>query len=248
MTARIIIDAATGLGETLTALLLHEAARAFEERGRFGLALPGGSVATTFFPVVARNADVLSGADFFWADERAVSQDDPESNYRLARVLLLDPLGVPPSRIHRMEADAEDLDAAAAAYEATLVRVLGSPGRLDVVLVGVGPDGHVCSLFPAHALLAETRRLVAPVIDSPKPPARRLTLTLPAIENAGLVIVAAFGPAKASAIGAALTDERSALPVAKVARRARRVLFLLDPAAGHLVPPSHANLGSRSPT
>jgi 6-phosphogluconolactonase len=147
-----------------------------------------------------------------------------------------------------MEAEADDMDAAAVAYEATMVQVLGPGGRLDVVLVGVGSDGHVCSLFPAHALLAETQRRVAPVFDSPKPPAKRLTLTLPAIEDAGLVIVAVVGSAKAPVIAAALTDGQSALPVAEVTRRARRVLFLLDPAAARLVPTSHANLEVRSST
>jgi 6-phosphogluconolactonase len=248
MAPQIIIDAATGLGEALTAVLAREATRAFDERGRFGLALPGGSVATTFFPVIARDAGVLSDANFFWGDERAVPPDDAESNYGLARALLLDPLRVPPSRIHRMEAEADDIDAAASAYEAMMVQVLGAGGRLDVVLAGVGPDGHVCSLFPAHVLLTETQRRVAPVFDSPKLPAKRLSLTLPAIEDAGLVIVAAVGSAKASVVATALTDDQSALPVAEVTRRARRVLFLLDPSAARLVPSSHANLEVRSST
>lgn len=230
MTPHVIIDSIHGLGTALSRVLQREGERALRERGRFGVALPGGSVATTLFPLIAREARFLSKAHFFWGDERAVPADDPESNYAAARPLLLDPLGVPPDRVHRMEAERDDLAAAASAYADEMTRVLDG-GGLDVVLVGVGPDGHVCSLFPGHALLDERTLPVAPVFDSPKPPARRLTLTRPALEAAGLVVVAAMGASKARAVAAALDDDASELPVALVKRGAQRALFLLDPQA-----------------
>lgn len=126
-----------------------------------------------------------------------------------------------------MPADATNLEAAARAYEAELVRVLGNPPRFDIVLLGVGPDGHVCSLFPGHAALLEVSQRVLPIADSPKPPPRRLTLTLPALADADIYI-AAFGAAKADVIREALATPASPLPVARAARAGRSAVFLLD--------------------
>ncbi len=127
-----------------------------------------------------------------------------------------------------MEADAADPEAAARAYAVTMVRILGAPPRLDLALLGVGPDGHVCSLFPGHPLLLEESRFVAVLDDSPKPPPRRMTLTLPALAAAELVVVAALGRSKAEIVRAAIEEPSSALPVARVARRARRCIFFVD--------------------
>jgi len=132
----------------------------------FALALPGGSVAETFFPPLAEAPLDWREVEWFWCDERAVPPDHPESNFRLACELLLSRVPIDPARVHRMKAEADDLDAAAAEYEAELVAVLGGPRRFDVVLLGVGPDGHVCSLFPGHH--EESSRLVIAVTDSPK--------------------------------------------------------------------------------
>jgi 6-phosphogluconolactonase len=143
---------------------------------------------------------------------------------------------MPPERVHPMPADAPDLERAAAAYADEMVRILRSPPRLDLVLLGAGPDGHVCSLFPGHPLLREEGRFVAALEDAPKPPPRRLTLTLPALAAAELVVVAAFGEAKARALREAAGDPESSLPLALVLRRTRRALILADPAAAALRP------------
>jgi 6-phosphogluconolactonase len=216
------------LADVLANRLEDEARRAMTERGRFALALSGGSVATSFFTRLARASLDWSRVDFFWGDERALPPDHPESNYGAARRLWLDPAGVPPERRHRMPADSADLVRAAATYATELDRVVGSPPRLDVALLGMGPDGHVCSLFPGHPLLKEERRTVAPIFDSPKPPAERLTLTLPALSTARLVVVAALGEAKADAIRRAVGAPACDLPVALVLGRAARALVLLD--------------------
>jgi 6-phosphogluconolactonase len=134
-----------------------------------------------------------------------------------------------------MPADGADLEKAARAYEADLVSALGTPPRLDLALLGVGPDGHVCSLFPGHPLLRERTRRVAAIEDAPKPPPRRLTLTLPALWDTELLVVAALGETKAAAMGEALTDPASLLPVAQAIRGARRVAVLLDPPSGRLL-------------
>jgi 6-phosphogluconolactonase len=196
------------------------------------LAVSGGSVATTFFPRWAAETTVDWGStDVFWADERAVSPTDPESNYALARSLWLDPARVPAGHVHRMPADGPDLAAAARDYDAELCRVVGDRPVLDLVLLGMGPDGHVASLFPGHALLGETSRNVAAVVDSPKPPPRRLTLTLPVLTAARVVVIGAFGASKADIVRLAIEDAESRLPAALVARGAPRAVWLLDAAA-----------------
>lgn len=199
----------------------------FQELGRLSLALPGGSAAEILCPALVRARMRWRDVDVFWGDERAVPPDHPDSNYRIANERLLSRVQVDPARIHRLPGEAPDLEAAAREYEKRLVRASGAPPHLDVVLLGVGADGHVCSLFAGHPALDERSRLVVPIVDSPKPPPRRLTLTLPALAGA-LVVVAAFDASKTAAIGAALHDRASRLPVALAARAARRSLFLLD--------------------
>jgi 6-phosphogluconolactonase len=242
MVPEIVVDSPSHLTDTLVSLLEAEGRRSIARHGVFAIALPGGSVATTAFPRLARLDFPWSSSEIFWGDERAVPASDPESNYGLARSLWLEPTGVPNERIHPMPADAADLEAAAEAYADELVRVLGSPPVLDVALLGMGPDGHVCSLFPGHPLLREEKRLVAAVVDSPKPPPRRLTLTLPVVAAAGLVIVVATGAAKAAALAEALEDPASPLPVALVLRRCQRAAVLMDPEAA-----SRLSASRRSP-
>jgi len=206
------------------------AADALRERGRFSLALPGGSVAQAFLPRLARAAVDWARTDLFWGDERAVPAEHPDSNYGLARTLWLAQASLPAERVHPMPAQAADLSAAARGYESEMAQALGTPPALDLALVGVGPDGHVCSLFPGHPLLAAPG-FVAAIFDSPKPPPARLTLTLPALAAARLLVVAAFGAAKAEVMREALGDPASSLPVALALRRSSRALVLLDPAA-----------------
>jgi 6-phosphogluconolactonase len=231
MLPEVIADGNENLPGRMAALLEGEYRHALAARGRFTLAVPGGSVADRFFPRLARLPLDWSKAAFFWSDERAVPADHPDSNYGAARARWLDPARVPDSSVFRMPADAPDLDRAAAEYEAVLLRECGTPPRLDLVLLGVGPDGHVCSLFTGHPLLQEETRWVAAVEDSPKPPPRRLTLTLPTLAAASLVVVAATGAGKAAVVKAALEQPESQVPLALVVRRARRVVFVLDPAA-----------------
>lgn len=228
---QVSVEPLPALVRRLAGTVADAAADALAARGRCVLLLTGGSLATTFFPALAALDLDWSRIDFVWGDERAVPTSSPESNFRAACELWLDPAKVPQERRHRMPADREDLDAAAAAYGDLLVRLAGRPARVDLALLGVGPDGHVCSLFPGHALLEERARLVAAVEDSPKPPPRRLTVTLPLLAGSRRVVVVAVGATKRAAIAAALGDPRSQLPVARVARFGSRPLFLLDPPA-----------------
>jgi len=185
--------------------------------------------------VLARAQLAWDKVEFFWGDERAVGPDEPDSNYGLAKRLLLDPVRADPQRVHRMAGEGRDLEAAARSYEAEMVRVLAEPPRIDLVVLGLGPEGHICSLFPGHPLLRERVRRVAAIIDSPKPPPRRITFTMLPLELAGTICVAGFGDSKAAAIREAVEAPDSQIPVALALRAARRALILVDPPAAGLL-------------
>ena len=151
----------------------------------------------------------LSPVEFFWADERCVPPDDPESNFRLARESMLDPLGIPETQVHRILGELEP-EAAAEAATATLRQVANPPETampvLDLVLLGMGEDGHVASLFPGdEAALADHLAVFRPVRNSPKPPPKRVTLGLGGIIAAREVWVLVTGEAKAPALREALS-------------------------------------------
>lgn len=212
-----------------------EAARTLAERASFSVALPGGSVALQCFRVLAGLSIDWRRVHFFWVDERAVPASDPESNYAVAKALWFDPAKVPIESIHRMPADDPDLERAAAAYSGELTRTLGSPPCIDYLLLGVGPDGHVASLFPDRPAVAADERWVAPVMDAPKPPPARLTLTMAALVGAERLVVVAFGASKAQALANAVERPGSPLPLSVALQRSKRPLVLADQAAGALM-------------
>jgi 6-phosphogluconolactonase len=196
---------------------------AIAARGRFCCALTGGSTAALVYPVLA-GADLDWGkVELFYGDERCVAPEHPDSNHRVA----LAALGRTGARFHPIDGTLPP-DAAARAYEQTLL-------PLDVVHLGVGPDGHVASLFPGHRLLAEAHRRVAPVVDSPKPPLARVTLTLAALAEARSVWLVAMGAAKRDAVRAALGGASSSIPAALAQRAAAEALWFLDDAAASLL-------------
>ena len=224
---------------TLVDRLVHEfqveSQHALRKRERFAVALPGGSVAVTCFEALARVPVDWHKVQFFWIDERAVPATDPESNFRLAQSLWFDVAGVPSGNTHRMPADDPELARAASSYEAELIRCLGQPVRLDFVLVGVGPDGHVASLFPGHPAGRDEQHLVTGVWDAPKPPPRRLTLTMPVLTAARRVVVVAFGTSKAEALSRGVDQPDAHTPLAVLLRRSSRALVLVDKEAGSLL-------------
>jgi 6-phosphogluconolactonase len=236
MLSDLVVDERDALAERLALLLEGDARQALAARPHFSVALSGGSLASGFFRRLARSAVDWSRTEFFWVDERAVPPEDPESNFGAARSLWLEPASVPASRIHRMHADGRSLEAAAHAYSDELARVLGAPPRLDVALIGVGPDGHIASLFPGHRLLQEETHTVAAIDDSPKPPPRRLTLTFPILTSARRVVVVTLGASKAEVVRESLEDAQSPLPLAMLIRRASHVTVLLDPDAAQRLP------------
>jgi 6-phosphogluconolactonase len=172
-----------------------------------------------------------SRTEFFWIDERAVPPDDPESNYALASALWLTPARVPPSRIHRLRGDDPDLDMTAQLAARELIGIAGDPPRLDFALLGVGQDGHIASIFPRREMRNDSP--VVPVHNAPKPPPRRLTLTMPVLSEARRVVIVALGRSKAAAVREGLSAE-GVTPLAEVLRRSRSALVLLDPDAASL--------------
>jgi 6-phosphogluconolactonase len=201
----------------------------FEEwsRGGQSCALSGGATAMIFLPAMrAANVD-WKRITLFWADERAVPVDDPDSNYGLAERMLLSPLGAHAPRAIPMPADTAQLGQAALWYDDALATELNG-GPLDLAILGVGEDGHICSLFPGHkALRVEDLRTVA-IEDSPKPPARRLSLTLRYVLQTKKIWVIAIGARKLPVLRAALEKTSRSTPLDLVMRHAADVTVFTD--------------------
>jgi len=184
-----------------------------------------------------------SRVHLFWGDERYVPEDDDERNEKQARAALLDHIDIPSSHVHPMPAsDGEfgtDLAAAAVAYEQLLAANAerGEPApNFDVHLLGVGPEGHINSVFPNTAAVRETTRMVVEVKDSPKPPPQRITFTMPAVQRSREVLLLVSGAAKADAVAAAIGGgDPVAVPAAGAFGR-ENTLWLLDKDAAAKLP------------
>ena len=241
------------LAQAAAARLIVRLADAQAARGEATVVLTGGGIAAEVYAAVrdspARDAVDWSRVDFWWGDERFLPAGHPDRNETQARAALLDALPVGGARIHPMPPsdgpDGEDAEAAAARYAQMLAAAAG-PGHaplphFDVLLLGVGEDGHVASVFPEHPVAYETRPVSA-VRGSPKPPPVRITLTLPALNTAEEAWLIAAGAAKASAVGMALAGAGPVqVPVAGV-HGTELTLWLLDRAAAHEVPPRFRSL------
>jgi 6-phosphogluconolactonase len=190
--------------------------------------------------------------DLWWGDERFLPAGHPDRNETQARAALLDRVPLDPGRVHPMPAsdgpDGDDLDAAAARYADELAAAAGSGGlgglsglgglpTFDVLLLGVGPDAHVASLFPEHAALHEAQATVVGVRESPKPPPLRTSMTMPTIRSAAQVWLLAAGAEKSEAIQRALSGADGVQVPAAGARGRTATLFLLDEAAAAALPP-----------
>jgi len=235
-----VLPTPAAVAEAAADRIVAAARNAIRRRGRCLLALSGGSTPRLVYPLLASQPRIASvdwsRVEFFWGDERAVPPDHPDSNFALARSLLLDRLpDVRPAAVHRMPADAPDREVAAARYEAELARAFDArPGtarrpRFDLIWLGMGPDGHTASLFTGAAALAERRCWVVPATapDS-SVVAKRMTFTLPLINAARQVLFVVAGADKAAAIRSVRLGSGE-VPAARV--RARSTVWLLDASA-----------------
>lgn len=232
----VVVPDPDTLAATVASRLIAKIVDAQAERGTAGVVLTGGRIAKR---VLGALKDLPEAAaidwahvDLWWGDERFLPAGDPERNETQARAALLDAIPLDPARVHPMPAsdgpDGDDAEAAAARYAAELRSGDAALPPFDVLMLGVGEDGHVASLFPGHSVLSETGSTAA-VHDSPKPPPTRITLTLPAIQSADEVWLIAAGPDKTDSVGRAL-DGDELLPAAH-ATGSSKTYWLLDKAA-----------------
>jgi 6-phosphogluconolactonase len=223
MTELVVVARPVELARPAAEWLELEVSRVITERGKCALALAGGRTPEPAYRELASASSIdWKRVEVFFSDERGVAPDHPESNYRMVHVALLSRVAIPADQVHRMEAERADREAAAREYERLL------PRPLDIILLGIGPDGHTASLFPGSAALDERQRLVVPVLGA-KPPAERMTITPPVIEAARKVVMLASGEDKAAMVARAL--EGPLAPKAVPAQLARRGIWFLDQAA-----------------
>jgi 6-phosphogluconolactonase len=233
--SRVYSDLASvseALAEKIRAEIITTAAR-----DRFDLALAGGNTPRTLYELLATNSHgkiPWEHVHLFWGDERYVPSDDPRSNYHLVREALLDHIRFPPSNVYQMRTDFENPDDAAKSYEAVLRDHFSPPWpSFNLVLLGLGVDGHTASLFPGSPILEEKKRWVVSTL-SPTDKLRRLTLTLPAIAHAEQIYFLVVGSDKADAMQQTLTIG-SKTPAARLVAERPDSIFWADEAAAAFV-------------
>ena len=256
--ATVVVHADAGLlAEAAAARLVTRIVDAQAARGRAHVVLTGGGVGTATLKALAgtpaRDAVDWSAVDVWWGDERFLPEGHADRNVTQARAALLDHVPLDEARVHPMPASGgswgEDVDAAATAYAEELARAAKPEERagvptFDVLMLGVGPDGHVASLFPEHPALHETDRTVVGVRGAPKPPPVRISLTMPVIRTASEVWLLAAGAEKATAVALALSGAGEVAVPAAGAVGTRATLWLLDRASAAQVPAALTRISS----
>ncbi len=246
MTRKIVMHPTADMLAATTAARLLARLVDWQSSGRVpAVALTGGGVGIATLAQLAaspaRDAVDWRRIEIYWGDERFVPADDDERNEKQARDALLDKVDLDPARVHPMApSDGEfggDVDAAAASYAG----LLAHRGPLDLVLLGIGPEGHIASMFPDSPAVKDERSVVA-VRNCPKPPPTRISLTLPTIRSATEVWLMVAGEAKAPAVAAALGGADPVAVPAAGAVGAARTLWLLDVAAASGLQPGTATM------
>jgi 6-phosphogluconolactonase len=230
MVPTVIVATSDAFISTAARTVADAIGAAIAARGSCALALCGGNTPVPVYRELASRDVRWADVAVYVGDERAVPPDDPASNVGMARRSLLDHVPIPSRSVHRMEAERIDCDAAAREYDALL------PDRLDLLLLGIGPDGHTASLFPDSPALAETTRRVVAVASPPlplQPQLRRMTITPLVIAAAREIVVIVTGAEKAALLARVLEGPQQ--PTKLPAQLARYGTWILDQAAaGHL--------------
>jgi 6-phosphogluconolactonase len=216
--------------------IARELERAREQRGVAHLALSGGTTPARTYELLVAALPIWDGVEVWFADERCVAPEDPQSNYRLAAETLLGPAGIPSEQVHRMEGELGPEDGAKRYGQTLAERLPGgdrrppTPPVLDVIVLGIGPDGHIASLFPgAPTLDAGEQAICLPVRDSPKPPPERITLSLAVLRAARRCTLLATGAGKADAVSAMMGEPSHHVPAGLLVRG--RLTVIVDDAA-----------------
>jgi 6-phosphogluconolactonase len=243
-----IFDGASELMRATAEEIALAAHQAVGRRGRFTWALAGGSTPRSVYELLAsdfyRERMPWSAIHLFWGDERHVPPDHPDSNFRMTREAMLGAVPVPPENVHRIPAEEPDPERAAAEYEATLRSFFqvshGDWPVFDLVLLGLGKEGHTASLFPGSPVIAERERLVAaPWVEAQK--TFRVTLTPPVLNHARRAMFLAVGEEKAEALHAVIEGAREpALYPAQIVEG--NVLWMVDRAAARLLKAAREDL------
>ena len=239
----IVFDDPAALAESAAQVIAECAEEAVAARGRFMVALAGGGTPRATYERLARpplrDRMPWDRTWIFFGDERGVTPDHPDSNYRMANEALLSKVPIPPKQIARIRGEAEDPETAATEYGQRLNEVFeckrGELPRFDLILLGMGVDGHTGSLFPGSPVLKEVFRPVAAVHASAASIPQRFTFTLPVINQAARVMFLVAGGEKAKVLKAVLKEPMSVLPAALVRPTNGRMTWLLDRAAAALV-------------
>jgi 6-phosphogluconolactonase len=237
-----IFDDDGALADAAAQFVVTAARESVAARGRLMIALAGGATPRETYMrlVLPPHADAMpwSQTYAFFGDERCVPPDHPESNYRTAQETLLGKVPLPPSQVFPISGSADDPEAAAAEYGRRIAEVFGTRRgelpRFDLVLLGMGLDGHAASLFPGSPVLKEVFRTVAAVHAAAAAIPQRLTLTLPVLDAAARVVFLVSGAEKAKAVKAVLKDG-ARLPAAMVQPTDGRLVWMLDRAAAALL-------------
>jgi 6-phosphogluconolactonase len=235
------------LAGSVAARFITKVIDVIEDRGEATIVLTGGTMGGAILEAVrdsaARDSIDWSRVNVWWGDERWVARDDADRNEKQAREALLDHVALDESRVHPFPAADEglELDDAAALYAAELSAHAADGAELpvfDITFLGMGPDGHIASLFPNRGGIREENLSVISVRNSPKPPPERLSLTLPVINSSLRVWVVVAGADKASALGLTLADVSVHEVPSSGARGRKRTLFFVDNEAAAEVPES----------
>jgi 6-phosphogluconolactonase len=240
----IRVDDAAALADAAARVIVDAAHESVAARGRFTLVLAGGATPrATYTRLAAPPLAERMPWDRTWVffgDERCVPPDHPESNYRMASETLLSKVAIPGDHVFRMRGDAEDPEAAAAEYAQTLATVFatrrGELPRFDLVLLGMGLDGHTASLFPGSPAAKEVFRPVIAVHAAAAALPQRLTLTFPLLNAAARVVFLISGAEKAKVVKAMLRDG-AILPASSVRPEHGTLIWIVDRAAASLLPP-----------
>jgi len=208
--------------QALASFVLKAQKEAVEKKDRFTLALSGGSLPKMLNGLIGKPGVKWDKWHIYYADERAVPFDHEDSNHALCKAELYSKIPIPEQNVHTIDVTLlDDLDNLADEYEKELIREFAQKDAarfpvFDLILLGMGPDGHTASLFPGHALLSETDRWVAYIEDSPKPPPKRITLTYPVINHAARVAFVATGGGKVDILKTVLDQPEDGLPSSRV--------------------------------
>jgi len=241
----IILDDAQSLFVRAAEEIVHISGEAICTHGQFALCLTGGNTPADVYSLIATRFHLSvdwNAVHLFWGDERCVPPDDPASNYAMANRTMLSKLSLEPEQIHRMRGEA-DPEAAAGQYETELREFFsldeGEVPRFDLILLGLGDNVHIASLFPGIPAIHEKQRLaVAVEVDAPQ--RHRITLTPPVLNNAARVMFIVSGQNKAEAVRLALEGPRDPdkYPAQIIDANQGEVMWLLDRPAASLLSPS----------